>query len=191
MTDFSERHETWYRLRGWLLVPLLIVMALCRWHEFENDLLVWPVGLAVFAAGVGLRVWSQVHLHYRLDVSKKLTTTGPFTYVRNPVYIANTLILAGLAVLCGLAWLAPVVLAWCAVVYHYVVRYEENHLEQKYGEPYVRYRARVPRWLPRSSPLEQRVDGDFGDYVLPSLRAELYNIGLLCLPIAREVFEHV
>ena len=72
-------------------------------------------------------------LHYRLKMRKVLTSTGPYAWVRNPIYIANTSMLVGLTCTSEHFWFVPIMLLWCAVVYHYVVRREESHLRDKYG----------------------------------------------------------
>ncbi|MGI6398332.1 MAG: methyltransferase family protein [Desulfomonilia bacterium] len=92
-----------------------------------------------------------MHLHYRLKVHKTLTLTGPYLYVRNPIYIGNTLILAGITVLAGLLWFVPVMVIACGFTYHMTVLYEEGHLTRKYGQGYVEFLERIPRWLPPAS----------------------------------------
>ncbi len=145
----SEFYQFVYRVRGLLMIPPCAVLVFVRLRETEWDTVLWSVGLLIFLAGVGLRVWAQMHLHYRLHIHKKLTTTGPYAHVRNPIYIANTAMLIGLTVISELLWFLPVMLAWCAVVYTFVVRREEAHLLEKYGRPYADFLASTPRWLPR------------------------------------------
>lgn len=144
----KERFDWAYRFRGLLMVPPYAALMLVCVGETEHELLIWPIGLGVFFAGVVLRVWAQMHLHYRLRMHKVLTTSGPYAFVRNPIYIANTAILLGLAVVSELLWFVPVMLAWCAAVYALVVRREEGHLSTKYGKPYADYLEAVPRWRP-------------------------------------------
>ena len=185
----TESYHWWYKHRGLAMAPLVVVMFVCTWAEIETELVIWPPGLLVFAAGLLLRVWAQMHLHYhiRVGVGKTLTRTGPYRYVRNPLYIGNTVMLAGLAVMCELLWMAPVALAYCAIVYGFVTRYEERHLAGKYGQPYLEYMAAVPRWLPRLTlPGASSSARTFG---LPAALGELHNLLLLLLPLLKEVFD--
>ncbi|MBN2310294.1 MAG: isoprenylcysteine carboxylmethyltransferase family protein [Candidatus Hydrogenedentes bacterium] len=144
----AEPYNNVYRIRGLLMVPAFLVLVLCFLGETERDGVVWPIGLAVFAVGVAIRVWAQMHLHYRLRVRKTLTTTGPYAYVRNPIYIGNTAIMLGLTCVSELLWFLPIMFLWCMAVYTLTVRREEAHLLGKYGEPYAEYLRNVPRWIP-------------------------------------------
>jgi hypothetical protein len=46
-------------------------------------------------------------------------------------------------------WFLPVAVALFAIEYSLIVRYEEGVLESIFGDEYVSYKARTPRWLPR------------------------------------------
>jgi len=142
-----ELYSWFYRFRSILVTPPLIVASFCFLHETEG--LVWPLGISVFLIGFMLRLWAQEHLHYRLKIRNQLTTTGPYRFVRNPVYIGNVLIGLGATLVSELAWMVPITLLWYAIVYRFVVRYEETHLSEKYGEAYQSYTSEVPRWFPR------------------------------------------
>ncbi len=150
MRDYRLLDAVAFKLRGLALAPLVALLGLCRWNELEHPGGVWGGGRPIFRAGVGLRVWAQRHLCYRLKTAPRLAVTGPYAHVRNPVYIGNLLLLAGLAVACELLWAVPLVLAWGGLVYALAVRFEESRLLKRYGAEYERFRARVPRWLPRA-----------------------------------------
>lgn len=75
-----------------------------------------------------------------------LVTTGIYGRVRNPMYLGLVLIAAAVALAAARdgVLLAPVGLA---VALHYgVVKREERYLSQRFGAPYRRYLAAVPRW---------------------------------------------
>lgn len=180
--------KTIYALRGWLMVPPMLFVTLCTWTETEGHLFVFGIGGFVFALGLVLRVWAQIHLHYRLKIRKVLTVTGPYAIVRNPIYIGNTIILAGACMLAELYWFVPLQILYCAVVYTFVVRYEENHLAQKYGNAYVKYLSSAPRWFPkRTTGLSNGKGHFFTEYLLPSLLAEVHNLLLLIPFIVKEL----
>lgn len=177
----------WYKLRGALIVPVYLFAMVFTWYEHESWVL-YPLGGALFTAGWILRVWSQMHLHYRLKVHKVLTRTGPYAYVRNPIYIGNTLILIGVTVLAEMLWLTPVMLACCALTYTLVVRYEESHLTGKYGEPYVEYLQAVPRWMPRTKNVHPVASiKNLGEFLMPSIRAEVHMFLLLIPVVIKEL----
>ena len=177
--------DFFYKRRGLLMLPPCLFMLFIFSHETEQVAYIWPTGLGVFSAGVALRIWAQMHLHYRLSIRKSLTTTGPYTYVRNPIYIANTTMLLGLTVLSELLWFLPVMLLWCAVVYTFVVKREEAHLTEKYGAPYVAFLESVPRWIPRV-PLIMPVRASVRHFAVQSVVAELHCILWIIPFIAKE-----
>ena len=84
-----------------------------------------------------------------IQPSRALVTTGPYRFIRNPMYAGLACLHAGLAIRLNVFWalfFLPVVLV---LVRHLVLAGEERYLEQKFGDEYRRYKARVPRWLPR------------------------------------------
>ena len=168
------------------MVPPMVFVTLCTWGEVEEEWLVFGVGGVVFAAGLALRIWAQMHLHYRLSVRKILTTTGPYRYVRNPIYIANTTMLTAAVMLAELFWFMPIMVLYCAVVYTLVVRHEESHLLVKYGAPYQAYLDRVSRWFPGRSK-DAAPAANSVRFFYPSLWAECHNLALLLPFIIKEL----
>lgn len=78
--------------------------------------------------------------------STRLKTRGVYRLSRNPMYVGfDLLTVAGI-----LAIRSPVVLVlglYSVVVYHLIIRSEENYLESAFGAPYSEYRKRVRRYL--------------------------------------------
>jgi protein-S-isoprenylcysteine O-methyltransferase Ste14 len=171
--------QWFYRLRGYLTIPPMIFALFCFPWESEIDYLIWPLGIGLVFIGFILRIWAQQHLHYRLKVGMSLTTTGPYSFIRNPIYVGNMLLCLGAVITSELLWLAPITLFYCLSIYSLVVRYEEEHLLEKYGEPYRRYVAEVPRWLPRT--IRFRNLGILNRYFLSSVVAEIH-CPLILLP---------
>jgi len=76
-----------------------------------------------------------------------LLTGGAFRLSRNPMYLGMVVSYVGLALLFNSLW-AIVLLPLALVVVHFtVIKREEGYLEQKFGEEYRAYKARVRRWL--------------------------------------------
>lgn len=142
-------YRTCFRLRAYLTSFPVILAIFIFFHSTEYDIVVWPVGVSVFLLGFAVRLWSQQHLHFRMDIRKHMTTTGPYALMRNPIYIGNSLMAAGAVVTSELLWLAPATLIWCLVVYHLAVRFEEDYLVEKFGKDYTDYADKTPRWFPR------------------------------------------
>lgn len=132
------------RLAG---VPLLVAFFSTRW-EWEHELTAWGVALLLCGIGITVRAWGTCHCNYGQGRRKKLTTTGPYAFVRNPLYLGNMSILAAGMVASELIWLLPLQLGWAFLIYSGAIRYEERELEQEYGDAFLRYRERVPAWIP-------------------------------------------
>lgn len=180
---------TAFKLRAVLLLPVLVVICLCTRGEYENDLVLWPLGLLIYLPGVVVRVWSQSHLKYRLSGARALAMDGPYAHVRNPVYLANIAILAGLTVLCELLWMVPFVVAWATVVYALAVRFEEIRLRKRCGALYMDYCARVPRWLPQFAALKNHTHAT-QVALARAAGVEWHTTLFLVFPVAKELLCH-
>ncbi len=91
-------------------------------------------------------------------VTDTLTTSGPYRYVRNPLYLGNLLLALGVGCLgppvaTGLVFLLNLWFVWR------LIAIEEPFLQRVHGAAYERYRAAVPRLIPRLTPAELPADG--------------------------------
>lgn len=179
-----------YRLRSYLVTPPLIFSFVWFEWEIEVEYLIWPLGIFLILMGLILRIWAQQHLHYRLKVHKRLTVTGPYSFVRNPIYIGNTLICLGATIASELLWLFPVTLFWCLGVYSIVVRYEETHLSEKYGDSYREYLVKVPRWVTRLrnfKNIDVKIIKLRNEFFRDSIFAEIHSLLILLPYIIKEI----
>jgi protein-S-isoprenylcysteine O-methyltransferase Ste14 len=111
------------------------------------------VGVLLVAAGGTLIVWfgrTMQRAGTPIRPTERvvaLVTDGPFTLSRNPAYLGMAAIYTGLALVLNLltSLLALPVVLWA--VTHFVIEREEPYLEQRFGEAYRNYQARVRRWL--------------------------------------------
>jgi protein-S-isoprenylcysteine O-methyltransferase Ste14 len=73
---------------------------------------------------------------------------GVFNMVRHPLYLGSLLFYAGLIVL-TLSIFSIVI--WLGIIgfYHFISRYEEKLLLDKFGTDYEKYMSQVPMWTPR------------------------------------------
>lgn len=79
---------------------------------------------------------------------KQLITAGPYALVRHPLYSADIVLAWGLFfAFPSLRLLVAVI--WATTIFVYWAKLEEAALEEKFGEQYREYRARVPMLFPR------------------------------------------
>jgi protein-S-isoprenylcysteine O-methyltransferase Ste14 len=77
-----------------------------------------------------------------------VVTTGAFQYVRHPIYLGTLLTYLGLAISTG-SILSLVLLAGIFIFYNFIATYEEEVLQERFGEEYERYKRRTGKWVPR------------------------------------------
>lgn len=82
-----------------------------------------------------------------LDHPRRLVTTGPYAASRNPMYVGWALLHLGAAVAGGSVWMLAAFAATGQV--HRQILGEERELGDRFGDEFGRYRAAVPRYLPR------------------------------------------
>jgi protein-S-isoprenylcysteine O-methyltransferase Ste14 len=112
-----------------------------------------PLGILIVfvAVAIGLlAVREMVTASTPLDVRKRSTrivTSGVFQQSRNPIYLGMVLLCTGVAFLVDSLWLLGVVPLFAAILQKGVIEPEEAYLERNFGEDYLRYKARVRRWI--------------------------------------------
>lgn len=82
------------------------------------------------------------------DSYHKFVATGPYRYVRNPFLLGIAVVLIGESIfIAEIAMFAyTVVMMLC--MHFWIVFFEEPALMDRYGDEYLSYMKRVPRWFP-------------------------------------------
>ncbi|CAA9347968.1 MAG: hypothetical protein AVDCRST_MAG40-2739 [uncultured Gemmatimonadaceae bacterium] len=139
-----------FRHRGWLPLFFLLIPLLAPGSTSPQR---WAIGLALVAVGEWIRLAgvaaAGTTTRRRSRRVQRLVTYGPFAWSRNPLYNGNFLVWVGFGVISGVFWFLPVAVLLFAVEYTLIVRYEEGVLESIFGDEYLAYKARTPRWIPR------------------------------------------
>ena len=139
-----------FRHRGWLPVPFLLVPLLARGAMGPRN---WILGFALIVIGEAIRLAGVAAAgtvtRRRSRTVQRLVTYGIFAWMRNPLYVGNFLIWMGFTVISGVLWFIPVAVVLFAIEYTLIVRYEEGVLESIFGQEYLAYKSRTPRWFPR------------------------------------------
>jgi protein-S-isoprenylcysteine O-methyltransferase Ste14 len=129
---------------GSLLIPL----------DLGNSTgMVTITGIALYELGIALAVWAKISLKdpgakpgtHGMHQQKKLVTTGPFAFSRNPVYLALVLVTAGVGLSLKSIFL-PIVIG-LFFYYDMMARREERELERIFGDEYRSYKKHVRRFI--------------------------------------------
>jgi protein-S-isoprenylcysteine O-methyltransferase Ste14 len=116
----------------------------------------WPVvvGVAIFAAGLGVRAWAVHELgrFFKFTVvvqaGHRVVDTGPYRLIRHPSYTGLLMAELGLGIALG-TWLSiPACLLPPLIAFSIRIHHEERVLASELGEPYRSYMARTKRLIP-------------------------------------------
>lgn len=90
----------------------------------------------------------------------ELVTSGPYRYTRNPQYVGNLGVMLGQALTFNsLGMLLYAIVTWFLAEL-FLVKWEEPHLTRQFGEAYVDYKRKVPRWVGRRDAERSRAPTD-------------------------------
>lgn len=150
------RH-TWQYLVFWLLFRIMtigvIVLSIIDFHGnggIGSIQTAIGVLLAFFGFGAGLYAtmflgWRNAH-----GEPEALKTTGWYRWSRNPIYVVSLVGIIGLGLFVNSMYLNFVLILW-ASIYILAPFIEEPWLIEKYGEDYLNYQAKVPRFIGKFS----------------------------------------
>ncbi len=78
----------------------------------------------------------------------KFVALGPYRYVRNPIYVGELIVIIGIAAIYGSALVLFYASGLFAILFLFIVGYEEPDLMRRFGSAYEDYVREVGRWLP-------------------------------------------
>jgi protein-S-isoprenylcysteine O-methyltransferase Ste14 len=120
--------------------------AVCLIHAVPYVLFLVP-GVVLLAIGLPMLVVAAVSVKvaYKKD---ELATTGIFGVVRNPIYAARIVLIIPGLVLLFRSWPMFVAPFMAYGLFKMLVGKEEKYLEERFGQAYTEYKARVPEVFP-------------------------------------------
>jgi len=156
----------------------------------------WPYGSALHetfdALGYALIVFCGMGRLYSTAFlggfkNETLVTYGPFSVVRNPLYVFSWLGFTGFAIFSNNLWVMLLVPVGFFFLYRSLVKREEVFLQEKFGQAYSDYCARVPRFIPDFSNFNQPDEITIAPRLF--LRGLLDNVWWFIIPIILEMME--
>ncbi len=186
-----------FRYRWLVYLAVFVPMVFIRWHQ-TNHWLTWLIGGLLILTGAIIRLYAAFYIGWKGTpddpLKRKLTTSGPYRFTRNPLYWGNIVGFAGAAVIFKLFWYVPISAGVIFLLHHLlIVWYEEHRMREKYTDEYQEYCKQVPRWGPRLFPTIPLVSGIRQPFPLSRvLLAELGTIagfiGTLIIAVLKEFY---
>jgi protein-S-isoprenylcysteine O-methyltransferase Ste14 len=143
-----------FRNRSYMPIPVLLVGIF--WPSYNASNLNITLGILFVALGEIGRIWCVSYAggitRTRKGDLNQLITSGPFSFVRNPIYISNIVMYSASAFLLGVPALVPFAIVYFVLEYTFIVAYEELLLVKTFGDEYLQYTDNVHRWLPKLTP---------------------------------------
>lgn len=127
------------------------VAAIPTWRlSLAAQILIIPIAMGVRAVSEFVHRGRGTPIPY--DPPKQLVTSGPYSYVRNPMQLSMVLIfVVGAATLWDPWLLASAAIAW-AYGAGLATWHEGIDLESRFGDQWVTYREKTRNWIPRWRP---------------------------------------
>ena len=135
-----------------IFIPIVFVIVFVRPSlplESVTAFFVEFGGYLFLLAGLLIRIWCAFYIGNQK--SKEIITTGPYSICRNPLYVGTFLLAIGVGLCFENLLLLLLVPAIFFPVHILTVRIEEAKLESKFGQQYLMYKQKVPRFWPRFS----------------------------------------
>lgn len=102
------------------------------------------IGIPLIIIGEIIRTWSSGFI----KKNEVLSQSGPYALTRNPLYLGNFLIGTGFSIMTNRITLIGAFLAVFFFIYTFTIQSEEKLLLTKFGDTYLKYKERVPVFLP-------------------------------------------
>ena len=112
-------------------------------------LLLLAPGLLLVGWTVGLQFSQGLGTPLPVVATRRLITTGPYSYSRNPMATGTTMVYMGIAVWIGSLSAVALASIYPILITVYTKLVEEKELERRFGSEYVAYKRRTPFILPR------------------------------------------
>ena len=101
------------------------------------------IALAGYLAGKGLSI-----VFGEIRETPGVIRKGVFNIVRHPIYLSEIVLYLGF-ILLSLSLASMVVWIMAFLFLHFISRFEEKLLLDRFGEEYEKYIREVPMWIPR------------------------------------------
>lgn len=181
----SKIGNFFFKARSYTPIPIILIILYFADPTWYTN----SIGLFFIVLGECLRMWAVGYAGgttraTTLGAAKDLVTTGPYSYVRNPLYLGNFILSLGVCFIANVLWVIPILVIGYFIQYLPIISVEETYLLDSCGSVYKSYYNHVPRLFPHFHPYRTQSSHDFSwiralDSEKRTLTAILCVIGLL------------
>ena len=135
------------------LAACWILEAVITLPRLPESLVIRWIGAVVVLASVGLALKAVADLRaagttvHPTGAATTLVTEGVYAWSRNPLYVTALIAFAGLGLALRSTWLLLSIPLVAIALTRLAIEPEEAHLARRFGGAYLRYTARVRRWI--------------------------------------------
>jgi len=131
-----------------VFVACLVLLSFTDFNNAIDASWRFVVGVPLIVVGFGLAIIWSGRLGWRnaYGAANGLKTDGIFRWSRNPIYVVSIVAMFGWGLTVS-AWSVSALLSVWALLYIGAPFLEEPWLEKQYGESFVSYKNRVPRFV--------------------------------------------
>lgn len=158
--------EFLFKNRDYTPIPFILIMI----YYAKADAQSLMYGTILVVLGELIRIIGVAHIGgvsrtKTYSTGQKLISSGPFSYVRNPLYIGNLFLSTGLTVVANVSVFFPLAfIVFFFLQYTPIINWEESNLKNVFGKEFETYLKSVPRWIPRLTPgvdNSEKIKGEF------------------------------
>ena len=147
------KKQSWQYYVAWLMfymaVCLTAALSLLTWDTWIiSPEISFFIGIPAALIGGALASWGIVTLGIENTYGSAggFVEKGPYRFTRNPQYLGDIILFLGLALVVNSLYAAiPLILQ--SMIFAATPLTEESWLEERYGDEYLRYKNRTPRFL--------------------------------------------
>jgi protein-S-isoprenylcysteine O-methyltransferase Ste14 len=125
------------------VVPFMIQENIPDAQKLLSAISLIPADLLIVPAFVTMGIVTHIGLPTE---NHKLCTEGIYRISRNPMYF-SFLFLNTAAFLYLPSLLLLIIMLYGMIVHHFIILAEEKYLEKEFGDEYLKYKAKVPRYI--------------------------------------------
>jgi protein-S-isoprenylcysteine O-methyltransferase Ste14 len=139
----------------WIVIVLIFLKPYYPVFTIKGEPFLTILGFLLAFSGEMLRIWTHLYAlpgtsgrenYLRADF---LNQDGPYRFVRNPLYLGNFLIVGGLLIVFSNILALFIGISFLIFQYSFIVLAEEKYLKEKFGNEWLEYKEKVPRFFPK------------------------------------------